>query len=212
MSDDNNDYDLSESVDRFRGAGANLSEAIQHLYFGTKNEVKDLHPGFQAGIAVAMWFSGNWVYNRIKTPVLEVITTTADAIPSKSLMSPAFGLAEAIPIPIWVQLLGMLSGVIIAQNRIHTQKLKEIEDRLGTMSDGPPTATDGGTRETQKPSGPGVGGAIAGGFAGASFGPGGVLAGAFLGYLISEGMIDEEADDNAINEDFDPVLQNDDRE
>lgn len=208
MADDNDDYDLSKSIDGLRGAGANLNEAIEHLYYGTRKKVKDLHPVLQIGIAVVVWFGGNWIYNRVKTPVLDVTIDVVEAIPAKSLIAPAFGLAEAVAIPVWVQLLGMLSGIILTQNRIHTQKLKEIEEGLRTMGDDPPTATDGGTRKTQKPSGPGVGGAIAGGFAGASFGPGGVLAGAFLGYLISEELIEEDTDENAIDDDIDPFLKN----
>lgn len=211
MSDDNSDYELSESVNRLRGAGANFNEAIEHLYYGTKNEVKNLHPGFQVGIAVVMWFGGNWVYNRIKAPVLDALTDIMAAIPAKFLISPRFGLTEAVSMPVWVQLLGMLSGVIITQNRLHTRKLKKIGEEIETMSDGSPAATDGGTRRTRTTGGPGVGGAIAGGFAGASFGPGGVLAGAFLGYLISEEMFEEGANDRDGNESTDPFRQNDDQ-
>lgn len=211
MGDDNNDYKISESVNRLRGAGANFNEAIEHLYYGTKNEVKNLHPGFQVGIAVVMWFGGNWVYNRVKASVLDALTDIVAAIPAKFLLSPGFGLTEAVSMPVWVQLLGMLSGILITQNRLHTRKLKKIGEEIETMSDGPPAATDGGARRARNTGGPGVGGAIAGGFAGASFGPGGVLAGAFLGYLISEEIFEEDTDDSDVTESTESVLQNDDR-
>lgn len=197
MSDDNadsEDYRLSESVSRFRGAGTNISEGVEHLYYGGKRKVKAQHPTVQLSIAGVMWFGGNWVYNRIKTPILDFLGTVADAVPAELVTSPALGIAGVLSMPIYVQLLGILSGVIVAQNRMHTQKLKEIENEVSGVNDTPATATDGGTRrERDKGGGGGVGGAIAGGFAGASFGPGGALAGAFLGYIIAENVT-EDAD------------------
>lgn len=211
MSDDSDDYDVWESVERFRGAGNNLNEGFEHLYYGAKNKVKDLPTVVNAVIMLFLWFGGNWVYNRIKTPVLNGIKSVAEAIPAEFLISPAFGLAQVISIPIWAQALGMLVGVIIAQNRIHTQKLKAIKSELVNMNEDPVTATDGGTREAERPKGAGVGGAIAGGFAGASFGPGGVLAGAFLGYLIGEGIVDEGTDEDPFDDNIDPFLRKEDR-
>lgn len=202
-STDSSDYELSESVSRFRGAGTNISEGVEHLYYGGKQKVKAQHPTIQVSIAVVMWFGGNWVYNRIKTPVLHFLAAVADAIPAEFLTTPAFGIAGVLSMPMYVQLLGILSGVIIAQNRTHTQKLKEIENEVNGVNDTPATATDGGTRrERKKSGGGGVGGAIAGGFAGASFGPGGALAGAFLGYIIGENMT-EENDDADLPTEFD---------
>lgn len=90
-----------------------------------------------------------------------------------------------------MQSLGVLSGVIIAQNRTHTRKLKRIDAKLATMDEDPATATDEGVRGAKAGGGGGVGGAIAGGFAGVSFGPGGALAGAFLGYIIGENVTGE---------------------
>lgn len=206
MGDDSDDYELSESVSRFRGAGINISEGVEHLYYGGKQKVKDQHPLIQLSIAGVMWFGGNWVYNRIKTPILDLLEAVADAIPAEFLTTPAFGIAGVLSMPMYVQLLGILSGVIIAQNRTHTQKLKQIENKVSGVNDTPATATDGGTRrEKKRGGGGGVGGAIAGGFAGASFGPGGALAGAFLGYIIGENMTeeDDQIDESTTELDFD---------
>lgn len=71
------------------------------------------------------------------------------------------------------------------------------------MNSRPTTATDGGTRrasDKRDSGGTGVGGAIAGGFAGATFGPGGALAGAFLGYVIAEGITDEDENEATVTE------------
>lgn len=192
MSDDSDDYDLSESWTRFRGAGTDINQGITHLYYGIKQKITNQHPFVQLGITAILWFGGNWVYNRIKKPIIDGVIGVTEAIPAEYLASPAFGLANAVSFPFWVQLLGILSGAIIAQNRTHTRKLKRIENKLTAMDRGPATVADGGVREAKKDGGGGVGGAIAGGFAGAPFGPGGALAGAFLGYIIGENITQED--------------------
>lgn len=202
------DYDLSESLGLFRGAGNSLNEAVKHLYFGGRKKVQDLHYSIQIGIALGLWFGGNWVYNQIKRPVLDFLKWVAGAIPVELLVSPRVGLSQAVGTSVWVQILGMLAGVIIAQNRRQTQKLMRIKSEVESMNGNPEVATDGGRRKSEKPKGAGLGGAIAGGFAGASFGPGGVLAGAFLGYIIGEGMRDEQSENDSIEEDLGPYLQN----
>lgn len=201
MSDDREDYDLSESLSRFRGAGTYIGEGLAHLYYGSRRKVTDQHPVVQLGITGILWFGGNWAYNRVRTSVFEAIVAVVNAVPAEFLVSPVFGLGGAMAVPVWVQALGVLSGVVIAQNRTHTRKLKRIEGTISTMDEDPVIAADGGIREANGTGGGGVGGAIAGGFAGVSFGPGGALAGAFLGYIIGENVTDSSVEFDSLRSD-----------
>lgn len=209
MGDDSDDYDLSESFRRFRGAGTDISVGFTHLYYGTKRRVTNQHPVVQLGITAILWFGGNWIYNRIKTPVFDTATAIVDAVPAEFLVSSPFGIVDSMSFPLWAQALGILSGIIVAQNRTHTRKLKRMERKLASMSQEPATATDGGVQKAKEGGGGGVGGAIAGGFAGAPFGPGGALAGAFLGYIIGENITEDEAE-SLTDDEIDPFAGEDD--
>jgi len=182
--DDTDEYDISESLRSFRGAGSRVSEGIEHLYYGGKERLADQHVVVQAAVTLGLWFAGNWVYNHTAPLVVE---TTASVISNvspasiTSLLLELIGDDFAFPTE---QLSGILISILVGQTRLQTRRLKRVEAKVTNMSEASPAATDGGT--PAKIGGGGLGGALAGVFAGASFGPGGVLAGIYLGYVVGE--------------------------
>lgn len=202
MADDNPDtasrdseYSLAEARESFREAWSSVGDSLAHSYYGLKNWYATLPLFLQLAIATVVWFVTNWIYNRISGPVLDLATTAASAIPVEMLLSPFFGLTGYLGVSVETQLLGVLIGLVVAQNRLQTRKLNDLEVKLADMTR-PATKTDGGTAKRESGSGAGVGGAIAGGFAGISFGPGGALAGALLGFAIAENLTREEGTPN----------------
>lgn len=189
--DDDSEYSLAEARQSLREAWDSAGKSVAHTYHGIKNWYAELPLSFQLGIAVSTWFVTNWVYNRVSTPVLGLATAVASAVPVRTILSPFFGLSGYLSISIETQLLGVLIGLVVAQNRLHTRKLNKLERELASMTR-PTARADGGTRRYERGSGAGVGGAIAGGFAGISFGPGGALAGALLGFAIAENLTRDE--------------------
>lgn len=201
--DGNEEGYIDESVNSFRSAGSQITDGLEHLWYGLQTTIDDLSIYAKGIVFFGLWFGGNWVYNRISTPLIDATTELLTDVPLGFIIGPVFGLADASAIPYYIQVLGILLGVVITQNRLHTRRLKQVEEQLLRMNSGPTTATDGGTRrasDKRDGGGTGVGGAIAGGFAGATFGPGGALAGAFLGYVIAEGITDEDDGEGSVPE------------
>lgn len=177
---------IETAVDSFRKAGTAVRDGFKALYVYNRVWLGRRHSLVQFTVASAMWFVGNWTYNRIAPPIIQLITTVADRASSEFAVAPVVALLEGNSVLVFVQFLTVLIAVVVAQNRRHTQKLKKVEDTLTSMSKRPAEVTDGGDK-TLPPTGPrAIGGAIAGGAIGISFGPGGLLAGVFLGFAIGD--------------------------
>ena len=185
------EYSLAEARQSLREAWDSAGDSLAHSYYGLKNWYAKLPLLLQFAIAAVVWFVTNWIYNQISTSVVNLATTAASAIPIRMLLSPFFGLTGYLGVSVETQLLGVLIGLVVAQNRLQTRKLNNLELELSSMNR-PAVETDGGTTKHESSSGAGVGGAIAGGFAGISFGPGGALAGALLGFAIAENLTREK--------------------
>ncbi|WP_135825490.1 hypothetical protein [Halorussus ruber] len=180
--DEQDDLDVRASVDSFRRAGVAASDGLGRLYEAGRMWLGRRHSLVRFVAATAIWFVGNWTYNRIASPIIGTATKILGQISSELAVTPAVAFLEGNPIFASLQLLVILIAVVVAQNRRHTQKLKDSEDKLTNMTNGSEEITDGGSRKLP-PTGPrAIGGLIAGGAIGLSFGPGGVLAGMFLGF------------------------------
>lgn len=186
MDDDKDDYDVDASIRSFRVAGSRVIEGFEHLYHGSKELIGDQHVVVQAATTVGLWFAGNWVYNRIAPPLVDSVERAISAFRVESIVVPFFAFLGGDFAVSTAQLLGISTGALLGQNRFQTRRLKRIETNVIAMRESDATATDGGSPETEPVGGGGLGGAIAGGSIGLSFGPGGVLAGAYLGYVLGE--------------------------
>lgn len=186
MDDDMEDYDIDESIRSFRRAGAKVIEGVIHLYRGGRDHVSDQHAVVQGAITVGLWFAGNWVYNRTAPLIIELSGHAISNVPTESLLALVSGFLGGNLALSTAQLLGVSTGALLGQNGFQTRKLKRIETKVTGMNETTPPATDGGRPESETVGGGGLGGAIAGGSIGISFGPGGVLAGVYLGYVLGE--------------------------
>lgn len=177
---------VRRSVDSFRRAGSAASEGFGMLYEWSRAWFECRHSSIRFSIVVAVWFGGNWMYNRVAPTIVEITLALLRRISSELVLAPIFDALENRPVLASAQILLALLAFIVAQNRKHTRKLKNVEDKLTIMVDKPTRGSDGGTRELP-PTGPrAIGGAIAGGAIGVSFGPGGLLAGILLGFIMGD--------------------------
>lgn len=184
MGDDTGQENSSvrASLDSFRRAGTAVSNGFRVFHKGTRAWVERRHSAIQFGFATAFWFAGNWVYNRTAPTVTRLALLAAERVFSGIEAVSIVSLIESNLVLASVQFLSALIAVVVGQNRIQTRRLKNVESILTTMTDGRSEATDGGARELPPVGGRALGGMIAGGAIGLSFGPGGVLAGMFLGF------------------------------
>jgi len=192
MDDDTEEYDFDESIRSFRRAATKVTEGLKHLYHGGKNQLADQHIVVQSAITVGLWFAGNWTYNRIAPQVVDSVAGLFSSVRPTSVLALTLELLGADFAFPATQLSGILLGMLVGQTRLQTRRLKRIETKVTDMGKAGETATDGGSPDPETIGGGGLGGAIAGGFAGASFGPGGVLAGAYLGYVLGERLTQGE--------------------
>lgn len=179
------DPEVRESVDSFRRAGSAVGDGLGTLYEGSRMWLGRRHWVVRFVTASAIWFGGNWTYNRIAPTVIEGVLASLRRL-SGFEIAPLFGAFENRPLLVSAQVLMVLLAVVVAQNRIQTRKLKDIKHKLATMTNDPTEVTDGGPRELPPTGGRAIGGAIAGGAIGLTFGPGGLLAGMFLGFAIGD--------------------------
>lgn len=185
MDDDTDDYDVDESIRSFRRAASRVTEGVAHLYHGGKDRIGDQPTVVQIPLTAGLWFAGNWVYNRIAPPIIDLLTHALTNAPTESTFTLIVGLFTGDLALSTAQLLGLSTSAILGYNKLQTRKLKSIESNVIAMSEVDTTATDGGRPESGKiGSGPGLAGALAGASIGLSFGPGGVLAGIYLGYVV----------------------------
>lgn len=184
MGDDGDRTDLPvrASVASFRRAGNAASDGFRALRKGIRTWVERRHSVVQFGFATTFWFAGNWAYNRIALRILALIEEVVERVFFGSATASLVAFLEGNLVLLSVQFLTVLIAIVVGQNRIQTQKLKDIEVKMTTMTKENVEATDGGTRELPPIGGRAIGGTIAGGAIGLSFGPGGVLAGMFLGF------------------------------
>lgn len=124
--DNEKEYDLGESVDSFRSAGSQITTGVEHLWYGLQTTIDNLGIYAKGVVFFGLWFGGNWMYNRISTPLIDAITELLNDLPLGFILSPVFGLADASTIPYYIQVLGFLLGVVITQNRLHTGDLSEL--------------------------------------------------------------------------------------
>lgn len=144
------------------------------------------HSLVQFVAAAIVWFVGNWAYNRIASPAVRFVTAVADRISLGFTVAPVVTFIEGNPGLVFAQVLTVFIAVVVAQNRIQTRNLTGIEDKLTIMTREPRRAADGGSRKLPPTGGRAIGGAIAGGAIGITFGPGGLLAGVLLGFAIGD--------------------------
>lgn len=188
------DAGVRESVDSFRQAGSAMSDGLRGIYDESQAWVNRRHLLVQFAIGILVWFVANWTYNRITPPIVTATVALTERMSSAFPTDFLFGIPDTSPVLASVQILTALLAIVVAQNRMQTQKLKEIEVKVTTMTTSRPETTDGGTPERRPTVAWAVGLAIAGGSIGFSFGPGGVLAGIYFGLLVG-GKIDRRGYD-----------------
>lgn len=176
--------DVQESVDSFRRAGSAVSDGLTDLYDAGQAWVNRRHSFVQFAIGILVWFGANWTYNRVSPPLVRFTVSLIERASSEFSVAFVSVVLESSPVLASVQILTALIAIVVAQNRAQTRKLKDIEDKLTTVTTRPAEATDGGTPKRRPTAAWALGLAIAGGALGFSFGPGGVLAGIYFGLLV----------------------------
>lgn len=188
-ADDTTKYDVAESIRSFRRAVARVIDGLEHLYHGGKDRLADQHVVVQTVLTVGLWFAGNWVYNRIAPPIVDLVIRAISHVPTELMLALVVRLLSGNLVLSTTQLLGASTGAILVHNHFQTRRVKKIENNVIAMSCERSTATDGGRPESENIGGAGIGGALAGASIGLSFGPGGVLAGIYLGYVVEERLM-----------------------